>query len=53
MQRLEGSIILALRVPRVVEAACKQQVGELREQRLEVQVVEEAGDEARIPVLHA
>ena len=51
MQRLQGTVVLVGRI-RVAESARQQQVGEPRDQILEIQVVELVAGEPGIPVLH-
>ncbi len=46
VQRLHRPVVVALRIPRVVEAAREQQIGQLRDERLEVDLVEQVFDVA-------
>ena len=51
VQRLHGLVVFVGRV-RVAEAAGQQQVGQLRDQILEVEVVEQVAGEFRVAVFH-
>jgi hypothetical protein len=59
-QRVENRVVQRLHRPLfvvhavgVAEAAGEQQIGELRDQILEIQIVELVARECRIPVFHA
>ena len=52
VERLHRAVVIVLGVPRVVEPARQQQVGQLRDQRLEVELIEQVFDEFRVAIFH-
>ena len=52
VQRLHRPVIVALRIPRRIEAARQQQVRQPRDERLEIDLGRQVGDEAGIAISH-
>ncbi len=52
VQRLHRAVIVALRIVRIVEPAREQEIGQAGHQLVEVDVLREIRDEARVAVFH-